>query len=61
MSTVPIPKRGEIWLVDFDPAVGGEIRKIRPALVMSRDDIGRLPLRMVVPIADWKPQFTAFP
>ncbi len=26
MATVPTPRRGEIWLVDFDPAVGAEIR-----------------------------------
>ena len=39
MATVPAPRRGEIWLVDFDPAVGGEIRKIRQAVVMSMDVI----------------------
>jgi mRNA-degrading endonuclease toxin of MazEF toxin-antitoxin module len=47
MATAPAPSRGEIWLVDFDPAVGAEIRKLRPALVISVDTIGRLPLRMV--------------
>ncbi len=30
-------KRGEIWWVNFDPAVGGEIRKRRPAIVVSND------------------------
>lgn len=30
-------KRGEIWWVDFDPAVGGEIRKRRPAVIISND------------------------
>jgi mRNA interferase MazF len=47
--------------VDFDPAVGAEIRKVRPALVVSVDAIGRLPLRMVVPLTDWKPQYASFP
>jgi len=61
MSTVPTPKRGEIWLVDFDPAIGAEIRKVRPAVVISVDTVGRLPLRMVVPVTDWKPQYAAFP
>ena len=56
MGTVPAPKRGKIWLVDFDPAVGAEIGKLRPALVISVDAIGRLPLRMIVPITDWKTQ-----
>jgi mRNA interferase MazF len=61
MATVPIPKRGEIWLVDFDPAVGAEIRKIRPAVVISMDTIGRLPLRMVVPVTDWKLSYANAP
>ena len=29
--------RGEVWWVDFDPSVGGEIRKTRPALIISND------------------------
>jgi len=57
MAKVPTPKRGEIWLVDFDPSIGAEIRKVRPAVVVSLDTIGRLPLRMVVPITDWKPLY----
>jgi mRNA interferase MazF len=31
------PRRGEVWWVAFDPAVGGEIRKTRPAVVVSND------------------------
>jgi mRNA interferase MazF len=61
MATVPVPRRGEIWLVDFDPAIGTEIQKIRPALVISTDKIGRLPLRIVVPNTDWKPQYVSYP
>ncbi len=30
-------RRGEVWWVDFDPAMGGEIRKTRPAIVISND------------------------
>ncbi len=29
--------RGEVWLVNFDPSVGGEIRKRRPAVIVSND------------------------
>jgi mRNA interferase MazF len=36
------PKRGEIWLVNLDPTVGAEIKKTRPALVISSDFIGKL-------------------
>ena len=30
-------KRGEIWWVNFDPSMGGEIRKQRPAVIVSND------------------------
>jgi mRNA interferase MazF len=30
-------KRGEVWWVDFEPALGGEIRKTRPAVIVSND------------------------
>ena len=30
-------KRGEVWWVNFDPSEGGEIRKQRPAVIMSND------------------------
>src|SRR3990172_4973300 len=35
------PRRGEIYLVDFDPTVGAEIRKTRPALVLQNDIANR--------------------
>ena len=30
-------KRAEVWWVDFEPARGGEIRKTRPAVIVSND------------------------
>ncbi len=30
-------KRGEVWWVNFDPAIGGEIKKRRPAVIVSND------------------------
>jgi mRNA interferase MazF len=30
-------QRGEVWWVNFDPSVGGEIRKQRPAVIVSND------------------------
>lgn len=30
-------KRGEIWWVDFEPALGTEVRKTRPAVIVSND------------------------
>ena len=57
---MPRPKRGDVWNVRFDPAVGAEIQKVRPAVVLSMDSIGRLPLKIVVLITDWKPTFASF-
>ena len=56
-----MPRRGDIWLVDFDPSVGAEMRKVRPAVVLSRDRVGQLPLRVVVPLTNWKPHRTRYP
>ena len=30
-------RRGEVWRVNFDPAMGGEIRRVRPAVIVSND------------------------
>ncbi len=54
------PQRGEIWLVNFDPTIGAEIKKLRPAIVVNTPAVGRLPLRIVVPITDWKPHYAEF-
>jgi mRNA interferase MazF len=35
------PKRGEIYLANFEPTVGAEIRKTRPALVLQNDIANR--------------------
>ncbi len=37
MAKVNSPVRGEIYLVNFDPTTGAEIKKTRPALVIQND------------------------
>ena len=36
-TRLTFPKRGDVWLVSFDPAQGAEIRKTRPALILQND------------------------
>ena len=42
-------KRGEVWWVEFDPRVGSEIRKTRPAVIVSNDSANRH-LSRVIPM-----------
>lgn len=60
------PKRSDVWMVDFNPTLGSETGKIRPAVVIGTDSanvypavivgsdsLGRLPVKLVVPITAW--------
>ncbi len=42
------PRRGEVWWVSFDPSVGGEIQKTRPAVVISNDSANAALNRVIV-------------
>ncbi len=53
--------RGDVWLVNLDPTIGQEIKKTRPAVVVSSNSIGKLPLKIIVPITDWKPPYANYP
>lgn len=54
-------KQSEIWLIDLDPTKGAEIQKKRPAIIINDDRLGRLPLKIIVPITDWKDRYEIAP
>ena len=53
----PTPRRGDIWVVNLDPTLGAEIKKKRPAVIVSTDAVGRLPIKLIAPITEWKAHF----
>lgn len=54
-------KQSEIWLISLSPTVGAEIRKTRPAIIVNDNNLGRLPLKIVVPLTDWKERYEIAP
>lgn len=54
-------RKGEVWLINLDPTLGAEIQKTRPAVIVSEDAIGVLPLRVIVPLTDWKDRYEIAP
>ena len=51
----------EIWLINLDPAIGSEIKKTRPCVILNDDSIGVLPLKLVSPITDHKDKYDVVP
>jgi mRNA interferase MazF len=44
-------KRGDVWWVNFNPSIGGEIQKVRPAIIVSNDAANKFLNRIqVVPV-----------
>ena len=54
-------KQGEIWEIGLDPTIGAEMRKTRPALIINVDALGKLPLKIIVPITDWNEHYENYP
>ena len=54
-------KQSEIWLIDLDPTKGAEIQKKRPAIIVNANSLGKLPLKVIVPVTDWKDRYEIAP
>jgi mRNA interferase MazF len=50
------PRRGEVWRVDLEPHRGDEIDKVRPAVVISCDELGSLAVKLVAPLTSMGPR-----
>ena len=50
-------KHGQIWEIYLSPTIGAEIKKKRSAVIINDDAIGILPLKVIVPITEWKDRF----
>lgn len=53
--------QGEVWLVNLEPTVGSEIKKTRPSIIVNDNDLGTLPLKVIVPLTDWKDRYSKAP
>ncbi len=53
--------QNEVWLVNLDPTIGSEIQKKRPAIIVNDNALGKLPLKIIVPITDWKESYARAP
>ena len=54
-------KQGSIWQVNLDPTIGSEIKKSRPCLILNSDKIGKLALKVIAPITDFKTHYAHVP
>lgn len=54
-------KQGEIWIINLDPTIGSEMRKSRPAIIVNDNALGKLPLKVIVPLTDWKDRYNVAP
>ena len=53
--------QGDIWLVNLSPTVGAEITKTRPCVIVSSNEIGILPLKVIAPVTDYKHHYDSVP
>ena len=56
VPTAP-PTRGEVWLVRLPRAVGAELQRVRPAVIVNSPVFDALPVRIVVPLTTWHADF----
>ena len=51
------PTRGQVWLVRLSRAVGAELQRTRPAVVVGSPAFDAAPIRIIVPLTTWHAEF----
>jgi len=54
-------KQGEIWQVNLDPTIGSEMKKLRPCIILNNDMVGKLALKVIAPLTDFKEHYKHVP
>ena len=51
------PTRGEVWLARLLCAVGAELQRVRPAVIVNSAAFDAAPVRIIVPLTTWHAEF----
>ena len=51
------PTRGEVWLARLPRAVGAELQRVRPAVIVNSPAFDAAPVRIIVPLTTWVAEF----
>jgi mRNA interferase MazF len=54
-------KKGDIWRINLDPTIGAEIKKTRPCIILNNDMVGKLALKVIAPLTDFKEHYKLVP
>jgi len=54
-------KQGEIWQINLDPTIGSEMKKVRPCIILNSNMVGKLALKVVAPLTDFKEHYRVVP
>lgn len=54
-------KQGEIWQINLDPTIGSEMQKSRPCIILNSNMVGKLALKVIAPITDFKEHYRDVP
>ena len=54
-------KQGEVWQINLDPTIGSEMKKSRPCIILNNDMVGKLALKIIAPLTDFKEHYELVP